>query len=81
MIIKRAIIMMNFDPYANIWAYVFLTINHSFLANQAQILYGDSGDYYLSIGVEKSELGHLFFNFGFLSPNLTQNRAWLHSQP
>ena len=41
----------------------FLTITQSFLANQAQISYGNSGDYYLSINVEKSGLGPYFFNF------------------
>ena len=44
------------------------------MANQAQISYGNSRDYYLSIGVEKSGLGPLFLNFGFLGPNLAQKK-------
>ena len=38
--------------HAHIWAYVF---DH-FLANWAENFYGNSGDYYLSSGVEKSKL-------------------------
>ena len=36
-----------------------------FLANRAKILYGNSGDYHLSIGIEKSRFWALFVIFDF----------------
>ena len=36
-----------------------------FLANRARILYGNSGDYHLSIGIEKSRFWALFVIFDF----------------
>ena len=39
-----------------------------FLANRAKILYGNSGDYHLSIGIEKSRFWALFVIFDFLGP-------------
>ena len=40
-----------------------------FLANRAKILYGNSGDYHLSIGIEKSRFWALFVIFDFLGPD------------
>ena len=40
-----------------------------FLANRAKILYVNSGDYHLSIGIEKSRFWALFVIFDFLGPD------------
>ena len=40
-----------------------------FLANRAKILYGNPGDYHLSIGIEKSRFWALFVIFDFLGPH------------
>ena len=40
-----------------------------FSANRAEILYGNSGDYHLSIGIEKSRFWALFVIFDFLGPD------------
>ena len=39
-----------------------------FLANRAEIFYGNSGDYYLAIWYEKSWLWVLFAIYDFLGP-------------
>ncbi len=39
------------------------------MTNRAEFFYGDSGDYYLSIGVEKSKFWALFAIFDILGPD------------
>ena len=46
----------------------FLAITQPFLANRAEIFYGNSRDYYLSIGYKKSWFWALFAIFDFYSP-------------
>ena len=56
-------VMAKNGAHAHIWAYVFWPI----WVNWAENFYGNSGDYYLSIGGEKSKLWCLFFSFDFLA--------------
>ena len=48
------------DCIPNIWAYVVWLYLGQFSTNQAQISYGNSGDYYLSISDEISGTGPYF---------------------
>ena len=72
--------MIKFGPHAHIWAYAFWSYLGHFLTNQAQISYGNSKYYYLSIAVEKSGVGRFFKDFLFLGPKLALKRAWPHNQ-
>ena len=71
--------MSKFGPYAHIWAYVFWLYLGQFSSNQAQISYGNSRDYYLSINDEKSGVGPYFQIFGFLGPYLAPKRVWSYA--
>ena len=48
-----------------------------FLANRAEIFYGNSGNYYLSIAGMKSMLWRLVSDFDFWGPFLAGKCAWL----
>ena len=64
--------------HAHIWAYVFWPWFSHFWASQAENFYENSGDYYLSISVEKSKLWCLLFIFDFLGQFWRENERGHH---
>ena len=51
------------------------------MANRAEIIYGNLGDYYLSISYEKSQFWALLVIFDFLGLTWVQKWAWPHAHP